>query len=146
MAEAAWPEAAVRWPNDVVVDGHKLAGILAEVRDGEVVVGIGVNANHELDDLPADARVAPTSLRLLSGGPVNRAALLADILEAIERRYRAFERDGFSGLLRDDLRGRRVSLAGGAEGICDGVDGEGRLVVAGVAHTADEVVSVDVSR
>ena len=98
VAEAAWPEAAVRWPNDVVVDGHKLAGILAEVRDGEVVVGIGVNANHELDDLPADARVAPTSLRLLSGGTVDRAALLADILEAIERRYRAFERDGFSGL------------------------------------------------
>jgi len=116
------------------------------VRDGEVVVGIGVNANHELGDLPADARVAPTSLRLLRGGPVDRAALLADILEAIERRYQAFERDGFSGLLRDDLRGRRVSLAGGAEGICDGVDGEGRLVVAGVAHTADEVVSVDVSR
>ena len=81
VAEAAWPEAAVRWPNDVVVDGHKLAGILAEVRDGEVVVGIGVNANHELDDLPADARVAPTSLRLLSGGTVDRAALLADILE-----------------------------------------------------------------
>jgi BirA family transcriptional regulator, biotin operon repressor / biotin---[acetyl-CoA-carboxylase] ligase len=146
VAEAAWPDAAVRWPNDVVVEGHKLAGILAEVRDGEVVVGIGVNANHALGDLPADARVAPTSLRLLSGGTVDRAALLADILEAIERRYRAFERDGFSGLLRDDLRGRRVSLAGGAEGICDGVDGEGRLVVAGVAHTADEVVSVDVSR
>ena len=146
VAEAAWPEAAVRWPNDVVVDGHKLAGILAEVRDGEVVVGIGVNANHELGDLPADARVAPTSLRLLNGARINRAALLADVLEAIERRYRAFEREGFSGLERDDLRGRRVSLAGGAEGLCDGVDGEGRLVVAGVAHTADEVVSVDVSR
>ncbi len=146
VAEAVWPEAAVRWPNDVVVDGHKLAGILAEVRDGEVVVGIGVNANHELGELPTDARIAPTSLRMLSGAIVDRAALLADILEAIERRYRAFERDGFSGILRDDLRGRRVSLAGGGEGICDGVDGEGRLVVAGLAHTADEVASVDVSR
>ncbi len=146
VAEAVWPEAAVRWPNDVVVDGHKLAGILAEVRDGEVIVGIGVNANHELGELPTDARIAPTSLRMLSGAIVDRAALLADILEAIERRYRAFERDGFSGILRDDLRGRRVSLAGGAEGICDGVDGEGRLVVAGVPHTADEVVAVDVSR
>ncbi len=44
VAEAAWPEALVRWPNDVVVDGRKLAGILAEVRDGRVVVGVGVNA------------------------------------------------------------------------------------------------------
>jgi BirA family transcriptional regulator, biotin operon repressor / biotin---[acetyl-CoA-carboxylase] ligase len=146
VAEAAWAGAAVRWPNDVVVDGRKLAGILAEVRDREVVVGIGVNANHEAGDLPADARVAPTSLRLLSGAPVDRAALLADILEAVEAHYRTFERDGFSGLARDDLRGRRVSLAGGAEGICDGVDGLGRLVVTGTPHTADEVLAVDVSR
>jgi BirA family transcriptional regulator, biotin operon repressor / biotin---[acetyl-CoA-carboxylase] ligase len=146
VAEAAWPDAAVRWPNDVVVDGHKLAGILAEVRDGEVVVGIGVNANHEAGDLPSDARVAPTSVRMLSGKPVDRAALLADMLEAIESRYRAFERDGFSGLARDDLRDRHVRLSGGGEGPSDGVDAQGRLVVAGVPHTAAEVVSVEVSR
>jgi BirA family biotin operon repressor/biotin-[acetyl-CoA-carboxylase] ligase len=146
VAEAAWPTAAVRWPNDVVVDGHKLAGILAEVRGGEVVVGIGVNANHAAGDLPAGARVAPTSLRLLAGRPVDRAVLLADVLEAIEAAYRAFEREGFTGLTRDDLRGRRVALADGADGVCDGVDTEGRLVVAGVPHTADEVVAVAVSR
>jgi BirA family biotin operon repressor/biotin-[acetyl-CoA-carboxylase] ligase len=146
VAEAAWPEAAVRWPNDVVVEGRKLAGILAEVRDGEVVVGIGVNANHGEDDLPPDARVAPTSLRLLRGEPVDRAALLADVLVAVEARYRAFERDGFSGLERDDLRGRRVRLADGAEGRSDGVDSQGRLVVAGVPHTADEVTAVELSR
>jgi BirA family transcriptional regulator, biotin operon repressor / biotin---[acetyl-CoA-carboxylase] ligase len=146
VAEAAWPEAAVRWPNDVVVDGRKLAGILAEVRDGEVVVGIGVNANHEAGDFPADARVAPVSLRLLRGKPVDRAALLADVLEALEARYRAFEEHGFAGVMRDDLRGRRVRLAGGDEGVCEGVDERGRLVVAGVPHTADEVVAVVVSR
>jgi BirA family transcriptional regulator, biotin operon repressor / biotin---[acetyl-CoA-carboxylase] ligase len=145
VAVAAWPDALVRWPNDVVVDGRKLAGILAEVRDGAVVVGVGVNANHEPGDLPADARVSPTSLRLLQGRQVDRAALLADVLEAIEAGYRAFERDGFAGLERDDLRGRRVRLAGGDAGLCAGVDDAGRLVVAGVAHTADEVVAVDVT-
>ena len=129
VAEVAWPQAMVRWPNDVVVAGRKLAGILAEVRDGEVVVGVGVNANHTTGDFPVDARVTPTSLRLLRGAPVDRAELLARILEAIEARYRAFEADGFSGLERDDLRGRRV-----------------RLVVAGVPHGAAEVASVDVSR
>ena len=146
VAEAAWPQAAVRWPNDVVVEGRKLAGILAEVRDGEVVAGIGVNANHEAGDFPADARVAPVSLRLLRGGPVDRAALLADVLETVEARYREFEQSGFGGLARDDLRGRRVRLAGGDEGLCEGVDERGRLVVAGVSHTADEVVSVELSR
>jgi BirA family transcriptional regulator, biotin operon repressor / biotin---[acetyl-CoA-carboxylase] ligase len=146
VAAAAWPQAMVRWPNDVVVEGRKLAGILAEVRDGRVVVGIGVNANHRAEDLPPDARVAPTSLRLLRGEPVDRAALLADLLEAIEARYREFERAGFAGLERDDLRGRRVRLAGGAEGHSDGVDDQGRLVVAGVPHTADEVAAVEISR
>ncbi len=146
VAEAVWPQAAVRWPNDVVVEGRKLAGILAEVRDGEVVAGIGVNANHEAGDFPADARVAPVSLRLLRGGPVDRAALLADVLETVEARYREFEQSGFTGLARDDLRGRRVRLAGGDDGLCEGVDERGRLVVAGVPHTADEVVSVELSR
>ena len=146
VAEAAWPQATVRWPNDVVVGGSKLAGILAEVRDGAVVVGIGLNANHTADDFPVDARVAPTSLRLLHGEPVDRAALLADVLEAVEARYRAFEREGFSGLMRDDLRGRQVRLAGGAAGRSDGVDAQGRLVVAGIAHTAAEIAAVDLSR
>jgi BirA family biotin operon repressor/biotin-[acetyl-CoA-carboxylase] ligase len=146
VAEAAWPQAAVRWPNDVVVDGRKLAGILAEVRDGEVVVGIGVNANHAAGDFPADARVTPVSLRLLRGEPVDRGALLADVLESVEARYREFESEGFAGIERDDLRGRRVRLAGGDEGLCEGIDDRGRLVVAGVPHSADEVVRVDVSR
>ena len=136
----------MRWPNDVVVDGRKLAGILAEVRDG------ARRRRHRRERRPrgrATCPPTPASRRRrcgsCSGGPVDRAALLADVLEAIEAGYRAFERDGFSGLERDDLRGRRVSLAGGDEGICDGVDDAGRLVVAGVAHTADEVVAVDVS-
>jgi BirA family transcriptional regulator, biotin operon repressor / biotin---[acetyl-CoA-carboxylase] ligase len=146
VAEAAGPEATVRWPNDVVADGRKLAGILAEVRGAEMVVGIGVNANHEAGDFPADARVPPVSLRLLRGGPVDRAALLADVLEIVEARYRDFEEHGFTGLARDDLRGRRVRLAGGDEGVCEGVDEQGRLVVAGVPHTADEVVKVELSR
>ena len=94
--------------------------------------------------LPMPASRPPRSA-LLNGGPIDRAALLADVLEAIETGYRAFERDGFSGLERDDLRGRRVSLAGGAAGLCEGVDEAGRLLVAGVAHTAEEVVTVGVS-
>lgn len=146
VAEAAWPTAAVRWPNDVMVGGRKLAGILAEVRGGAVVIGIGMNANHEAHDLPRNARIAPTSLRLLRGEPVDRAHLLADVLETVEARYRAFEVHGFAGLGRDDLRGRRVRLAGGAEGRSDGVDAHGRLVVAGVPHTAAEVTAVEVSR
>jgi BirA family biotin operon repressor/biotin-[acetyl-CoA-carboxylase] ligase len=145
VCAALAPEAAVRWPNDVVADGRKLAGVLAEVRGGRAVVGVGVNANLTEADLPAGARVAATSLLLLRGAPVDRAAVLADLLDEIERGYASFERDGFTGLRRDELRGRRVRLAGGSEGECEGVDDWGRLIVAGRAHTSDEVTGVDVT-
>jgi BirA family transcriptional regulator, biotin operon repressor / biotin---[acetyl-CoA-carboxylase] ligase len=142
VCEATWPQAQVRWPNDVVVDGRKLAGVLAELREGRLVIGVGVNANLSAADLPADARVSATSLRILRGAPVNRAQLLADLVAAIEERYHRFERDGFTGLERDELRGRRVELTGGARGVCEGVDQYGRLVVAGRAHTSAEVTAV----
>jgi BirA family biotin operon repressor/biotin-[acetyl-CoA-carboxylase] ligase len=137
--------AEVRWPNDVMVNGRKLAGVLAEVRGGQMVVGIGVNANLTARDLPADARVPATSLLLETGAEVHRAQLIADLLWSLEGRYEAFERDGFQGLERDELRGRHVQLAGGSEGMCDGTDNEGRLVVDGVAHTSAEVAGVSVS-
>ncbi len=142
VCEVTWPQARVRWPNDVVVDGRKLAGVLSELREGRLVVGIGVNANLAADELPADARVPATSLRILRGAPVDRAALLADLVAAIEARYAVFERDGFTGLERDELRGRTVELAGGARGPCDGVDEHGRLVVAGRPHSSAEVSAV----
>ena len=145
VCEATLDRAQVRWPNDVVVDGRKLAGVLAEVRDGRMVVGIGVNANLRERDLPAAARVPATSLLLETGRPVDRPALLADLLWALELRVNAFEREGFAGLARDELRGRVVSLAGGASGRCDGADAEGRLVVKGIPHTSAEVTAVDVA-
>jgi BirA family transcriptional regulator, biotin operon repressor / biotin---[acetyl-CoA-carboxylase] ligase len=140
--EACWPDAQVRWPNDVVVGGRKLAGVLAELHEGRLVVGVGVNANHTAAQLPPDARVNATSLRILRGAPVDRAQLLADLVAAIEARYMRFERNGFTGLERDELRGRRVELAGGATGVCAGVDLYGRLVVDGRPHTSAEVTAV----
>jgi BirA family transcriptional regulator, biotin operon repressor / biotin---[acetyl-CoA-carboxylase] ligase len=142
VCEATWADAQVRWPNDVVVDGRKLAGVLAELRDGQVVVGVGVNANLTEAELPREARVQATSLRILRGAPVDRAQLLADLVASIEAGYRRFERDGFTGLARDELRGRWVDLAGGERGECGGVDEQGRLLVGGRAHTSAEVTGV----
>jgi len=143
VATACHPAALVRWPNDVIVDGRKLAGVLPELKEGTLVLGVGINATMTAEQLPADARVPPTSLRLITGGRVDRAALLADVLAELERRYDAFERDGFTGLRRDELRGRMVSLAGGPAGIAEGVDAEGRLVIAGRAMTSAEVERVE---
>ncbi|MDP8911415.1 MAG: biotin--[acetyl-CoA-carboxylase] ligase [Actinomycetota bacterium] len=80
-------DAEVRFPNDVLVHGHKIAGILAEASDGRVVLGIGVNVNQVAEELPAGARTPATSLRLESGARIDRAEVLATILERLERRY-----------------------------------------------------------
>ena len=83
-----------------------------------------------------------TSLRILRGAPVDRAQLLADLVAAIEARYRRFEAHGFTGPRARRAARTRVELAGGARGRCDGVDESGRLVVSGVAHTSAEVTAV----
>jgi BirA family biotin operon repressor/biotin-[acetyl-CoA-carboxylase] ligase len=88
---AALPLAAsVLDPNDVVVDGRKIAGILPEAADGRVVLGIGVNVNQTAAELPSDARKPPTSLRVELGRELPRAPLLAAILTELEHRYDAW--------------------------------------------------------
>jgi BirA family biotin operon repressor/biotin-[acetyl-CoA-carboxylase] ligase len=86
-------EPVIEFPNDVLVGGRKVAGILAESSEGRVILGIGVNANQTEDQLPEDARTEPTSLRLELGRPVDRAELLAEILARLERAYDAWVTD-----------------------------------------------------
>ena len=90
VAAAVPLDATVLHPNDVVVGGRKLAGILPEASDGRIVVGIGVNVNQTADELPPDARKPPTSLRIELGHDVDRAALLTAILFELEARYDAW--------------------------------------------------------
>jgi BirA family transcriptional regulator, biotin operon repressor / biotin---[acetyl-CoA-carboxylase] ligase len=90
IAEATGLDPAIKFPNDVLLGGKKVAGILAESSDGRVVLGIGVNANQTAEQLPADARMEPTSLRLEHGEEIDRAALLAAILLRVERAYDAW--------------------------------------------------------
>jgi BirA family biotin operon repressor/biotin-[acetyl-CoA-carboxylase] ligase len=137
------PRAMVRWPNDVMIEGRKVAGVLPELRDGKLVVGFGVNVNQTPGGLPEQARVPATSLRIERGGEVDRVELLVNLVEELERRYDAFERDGFTGLDRDELRGRTGQLVGGRRGLCEGVDELGRLIVDGHAHTSAEVERVE---
>ncbi|TML02812.1 MAG: biotin--[acetyl-CoA-carboxylase] ligase [Actinobacteria bacterium] len=92
IADVTGIDPAIKFPNDVLVEGRKVAGILAESSDGRVVLGIGVNANQTREQLPADAQTEPTSLRLELGGPVDRATLLSAILLQLERAYDAWIR------------------------------------------------------
>ena len=90
IAEVTGLEPAIKFPNDVLIGGRKVAGILAESSEGRVVLGIGVNANQTLEQLPVDAKTEPTSLRLELGTPVSRVRLLAAILLHLEHAYDAW--------------------------------------------------------
>jgi BirA family transcriptional regulator, biotin operon repressor / biotin---[acetyl-CoA-carboxylase] ligase len=79
-------------PNDVLVAGRKLAGILPEATSGRVVLGIGVNVNQTAGDLPTETPKPPTSLRVETGREWPRAPLLAAILLELERRYGDWQR------------------------------------------------------
>jgi BirA family transcriptional regulator, biotin operon repressor / biotin---[acetyl-CoA-carboxylase] ligase len=86
IAEAADVETDVKFPNDVLVRGRKVAGILAEASEGRVVLGIGVNVSQAAGALPV-TRTPATSLLLETGREVDRAELLVALLDRLERRY-----------------------------------------------------------
>ena len=81
-------QVALKWPNDVLADDHKLGGILLErVEHGgsaAAVVGIGINCHQSHDELPVPEA---TSLAIVTGGPVDRSALLTALVEELEARY-----------------------------------------------------------
>jgi BirA family biotin operon repressor/biotin-[acetyl-CoA-carboxylase] ligase len=134
VAEAVGPGAMIKWPNDVLVDGRKVAGILAEGRphEGWVVLGIGVNVALRADDLPPELRETAGTL-----GRDQRAVepFLGDLLTALDRAL-ALDADALLTAWRgrDALAGQPVAWAprpGEDEvaGVARGVDADGRLLV-----------------
>jgi BirA family biotin operon repressor/biotin-[acetyl-CoA-carboxylase] ligase len=90
VARALGELAEVKWPNDVLLNGRKVAGILAEARDGRVVLGIGINVSQSAEELPERPVHPATSLLLETRRTPPRADLLAAVLEQLEREYDAW--------------------------------------------------------
>jgi BirA family transcriptional regulator, biotin operon repressor / biotin---[acetyl-CoA-carboxylase] ligase len=125
--------AQIKWPNDVMLNRRKVAGVLAEASADRVVLGIGVNVNQSRNELPRDAVTAPASLRTIDGITRDRAPVLADLLAALERHYDEWCKGGLDALYegigaRDFLRGRKVTVDGRA-GIGVAIDRSGRLEI-----------------
>lgn len=135
VAEAIGDAARIKWPNDVLVDDRKVAGILAEARPGEGWAVLGIGVNVAVQTFPEELRATAGSLRR---APQEIEPFLAALLAALERRLDepiAAVLDAWRA--RDALRGRPISWTQG-EGVAAGIDGEGRLVVelAGGGRTA----------
>ena len=80
-------EPEIKLPNDVLLRDRKTAGVLAEARDGRVVLGVGINVNLTKEELPGDVETPATSLLVEAGREVDRAELLVELLTVLERRY-----------------------------------------------------------
>jgi BirA family biotin operon repressor/biotin-[acetyl-CoA-carboxylase] ligase len=139
-------EAALKWPNDLLVGGGKCAGILAELAGDAVVVGIGLNVTTTAEELPETTGVPATSLRVAGAEATDRDPLLRALLRGFAGWYGGWREAGgdaeLSGLLAAYRRGCatigrpvRVLLPGGGDlvGEATGVDDDGHLVI----RTAD---------
>ncbi len=133
-------ESVIKWPNDVLVGGKKLAGILTEVGDWGVVVGIGINANVDTAAFPPDVRERSTTLLEITCVPVDREKLLADVLLELEKEYNLLVGGGEEGKERllekwialTDTIGRYVVVLtpmGEVRGRAVAIDPSGALVV-----------------
>jgi BirA family biotin operon repressor/biotin-[acetyl-CoA-carboxylase] ligase len=125
--------AQIKWPNDVMLDRRKVAGGLAELKDGAVVLGIGLNVNQTRDQLPTGPKAPAGSLRTVTGREYERVPILADLLLELEGRYDAWRDGGLDAIYddlgaRDFLRGRRVTVDGVA-GTSQLITRDGRLEV-----------------
>jgi BirA family biotin operon repressor/biotin-[acetyl-CoA-carboxylase] ligase len=155
ISEVAGLQAHVKWPNDVLIGGRKVCGILTEldvlqVRIRYAVVGIGINVNVDFEDAPP-LMVPATSLSIEAGRPVSRLDLLTSLCAGVERRYVAL-REGQSfhqeWAERMATLGEPVQVTGGGErwdGLAVGVDEDGALLVRGADGDVQRVLAGDVT-
>ncbi|MFH2035734.1 MAG: biotin--[acetyl-CoA-carboxylase] ligase [Candidatus Zixiibacteriota bacterium] len=132
----------IKWPNDVLINGRKVCGILTEMlgefnRTHFVVVGVGVNINHRRQDIPDEIKKTASSIRLASGRKIKRVKFLQEFLVKFENEYILFKNNGLDKSRKriikySTLIGHRINLKIGSKTISGNVldiDDKGQLVV-----------------
>jgi BirA family transcriptional regulator, biotin operon repressor / biotin---[acetyl-CoA-carboxylase] ligase len=148
----------IKWPNDILLRGRKIAGILTELSAELdhikfVVLGIGLNVNQEAGDFPPDLRKTATSLRIELGQPVDRPDLAAAVLSEMDQEYARIEQGQFNSIVEDYAcqcvtLGQRVSIHSGAQhlqGLAESLDDDGALLVRTQHGRLERVIGGDVT-
>ena len=147
----------IKWPNDLVLNGKKICGILTEMSTElmeiqYVITGIGINVNQR--EFPSEIRDTATSLSLEAGRCFRRSSLIAAILKAFEKDYAAFLKTGDLSLLLEEYnaclvnRGKEVCIldpSGEYRAVAEGIDESGSLLVTLPDGTRREIISGEVS-
>ncbi len=148
----------IKWPNDVTLEGKKIAGILTEMaseggRVDWVVVGIGIDVNAEPSDFSPEVRQIATSLRTVTGTEYNRNLVASRLIDSFEHHYRTLNEKGPEDLIRfcekhSYLKGRRVSAEENGKqviGTVLGLDPRGSLQVKTDDGTICNIIVGDVN-
>ena len=133
---------SLKWPNDVLINGKKVCGLLCEMiqKQGEpsaVIIGIGINANHLAEQFPGNLKNTATSLRIVNGSPINRLTVIRSFLTNLDREYQTYLTKGEHSMIKKwrlntDLFGKKVSVKRGSviiTGTAIDLDESGRLVL-----------------
>ena len=148
---------AIKWPNDILAGGKKLAGVLTESAcHGEridfVILGIGVNINYPVESMPDAIRKRATSVISLAGATVSRESLIRRLIRDLDRCYGELEEMGFQALAprweaRFELRGKKVRVEMTDRiiiGTAKGIDRDGALILEDGRGELQRIVAGDV--
>lgn len=158
IASVARVEPLLKWPNDLLLDGRKVVGILTEMtttgqRIGHVAIGIGINVHQRREDFPESVRETATSIDLAAGCRVDRGEVAATLYDCLDRWYAAVCGDGASMILqaaraRTATLGKPVTVDTGEEtwqGTALDLDEDGALLVVDARGAIQRVLAADVS-
>lgn len=149
-------DAKIKWPNDILIDGKKVCGILTEMSTemdaiNHVIIGVGINVNNS--DFPEELKDKGTSLRQVKGEKVSRIQVLSSLLERFEHYYVKAETEGFKEVLESwrslcTTLGQKVKITGqkeNFEGIALDIDESGALLIKTGDGKVVRILSGDVS-
>lgn len=170
IASATGIRTGIKWPNDIVLDGKKVCGILTEMnsemeRVNFIVLGIGINVNHQIDDFGKELSNSAVSLRAYAQGQFssfgkneevpafNRSEIIQNVLYELEIIYNKIKNNLTAEIIEEWKKysvtlGKRVKITSRREeyeGVARDVTNDGKLVVEGIDGAIHEVVSGEVS-
>lgn len=148
----------IKWPNDILINGKKVAGVLTEMsaepdRVLHAVIGIGLDVNLDEEDFPDDLKSLATSLRLECGKPILRSRLAVHLLKALDDDYRRV-REGQFKMVSEEWESQCITLQKRVrihqmdrviDGYAESLDGEGALMVRTDSGLLERITGGDVT-
>jgi BirA family transcriptional regulator, biotin operon repressor / biotin---[acetyl-CoA-carboxylase] ligase len=148
----------IKWPNDILIRGRKVAGILTEMTAEldhikEIILGIGVDVNLDAAEFPSDVRKIATSLKIECGRPIDRAELAVAILRELDRDYARIQQGQFDAVAEEwrahcTTIGRNVAIRTGervVRGRAESLDADGALLLRTEHGLLERIIGGDVT-